>query len=136
MERTTLSNQLIMSNQNQLALPRAERIKREICKLLQWTEMQFCEDQHQNGIAYLYWYLPCDELARYQMERSKLYWAWFKNQWTIHDESLLYFKNACRKMSVSEARNLYNEVHCPRILAKEVKPNSVVLSSIKIKYTV
>ena len=99
--------------------------------MLNWTEMQFAEYQYQNGIAYLMWYLPCDEWARQQLERSKLYWNWFKNQWVLHDESLLSFKLSLSECDHNTLMRLYDDLHCPRALAVEVKPNRVVLDSIK-----
>lgn len=110
---------------------RADVLKKHVCKMLNWTEMQFAEYQYQNGIAYLMWYLPCDDWARQQLERSKLYWSWFKNQWTLHDESLLSFQISLTECSHRTLMQLYDDLHCPRALAVDVKPNRVVLDSIK-----
>ena len=110
----------------------AASIKEQIMKLLHWDEMQYCEYQYTNGIAYLYWYLPCDEDARKQLEGSKLYWNWFKNQWTIHDEALLTY-TAFINTDIKLRRESYQCFHCPRALAAEVKPNDIVLNEIKTK---
>jgi len=112
---------------------KADSLKMEICLLLNWTEMQYCELQYQNGIAYLMWYLPCDEHAREKLLRSRLFWNWFKNQWTVHDESLLSYRMAVRECTVIALTELYVSLHCPRAMVMEVKPNDVVLSEIKTK---
>ena len=108
----------------------ADRLKQQICKLLQWDEMQYAEFQYQNGIAYLMWYLPCDEYAREQLLRSRLYWSWFKNQWNADDMLVLEVARD-NDMPLQVAREIYTEIHCPRVLACEIKPNAIVLSSLK-----
>jgi len=110
---------------------RAKACRLKICVLLGWTEMQYFERQLENGIAYLYWYLPCDERARRKLERSRLYWNWFKNQWALHDESLLSFNRSLKEISVLDVLDLFDALHDPQALAVDTKPNSVVLNSIK-----
>lgn len=104
--------------------------KKAICQLLLWDELKYAEYQYQAGLSYLYWYLPCDEAARKQLERSKLYWNWFKMVWTEHDYA--YCTSAgIEKISKRERLRIYNDLHCPRSLAVECKPNNAVLSDIK-----
>lgn len=110
---------------------RADDCKKQICLLLGWTDMQHAEYLYQHGISYLYWYLPTDAYGRDQLERSKLYWNWFKYQWMIHDEGLLTFKRSLSECSQEEVFTAYKNLHCPHAMAAEVKPNSVVLSEIK-----
>lgn len=127
-----------MDNQTQAQVQKqkADSLKMEICLLLNWTDQQYCEYQYENGIAYLMWYLPCDDYARHQLERSRLYWNWFKYQWMLHDESLLSYKVSVRECSVKTLLPLYQNLHCPRALAVEIKPNSVVLADIKTNASV
>ena len=108
----------------------ADRLKQQICKLLQWDEMQYAEFQYQNGIAYLMWYLPCDEYAREQLLRSRLYWNWFKNQWN-NDDYVFNTTSGIGLVSINQRLIIYEDLHNPQALAIEVKPNSIVLSSIK-----
>lgn len=108
----------------------ADRLKAQVCTLLLWDEMQYAQFQYQTGIAYLMWYLPCDEDSRQQLERSKLYWNWFKNQWN-NDDFVYNTTSGIGLMTLKQRRMIYHELHCPRVLAVEVKPNNVVLSSIK-----
>ena len=110
----------------------ADKLKATICRLLKRTELEYCEYQYQTGLSYLQWYLPTDEYARYQLERSQLFWAWFKNQWAAHD-----FEFAkCEGIEVTGVVlrcHMYASLHCPIALAKEVKPNNTVLNEIKTK---
>lgn len=107
-----------------------DRLKKRICKQLQWDEMQYAEFQYKTGIAYLHWYLPCDDYGRKQLERSKLYWSWFKVQWNEHD-MLFLETDGLDSISSKVIAGMYEFLHCPRALAIDVKPNSVVLAEIK-----
>lgn len=122
-----------MENQaRQTAQQKADFLKKEICLLLNWTEMQFADYQYKCGIAYLYWYLPCDEWARQQLERSKLYWNWFKILWTSHD-ALLVADQLFSACDCAKRLKDYEWMHDPRSLVNEYKPNSLVLQSLQVK---
>lgn len=110
---------------------RADFLKHTVSDLLGWTEFEYCEYQYQMGIAYLMWYLPCDERSRRKLERSRMYWNWYKNQWAIYDESLLTYKLSLNQCPIPHMREVYRDLHCPHKMAVEVKPNDVVLNSIK-----
>ena len=110
----------------------ADRLKSRVCKLLQWDDMQYAEYQYKTGIAYLHWYLPCDDYGRNELERSKLFWNWFKMQWGEHDYAFLE-QEGIKNISPSICFGMYAHLHCPRAMAKEIKPNSVVLAEIKAK---
>ena len=109
---------------------KADLLKKEICLLLNWTEMQYAEYQYKHGLAYLLWYLPCDEARRYALERSKLYWNWFKNHWVLYDESLLSYKLSLRQCPADNLLAVYAELHCPKALAVDIKINKVILDSL------
>ena len=107
------------------------QLKLEVCLLLNWEIMDYCQLQYDCGRAYLYWYLPCDEQARNVLERSKTYWGWWRQQWAIHDESFLSHKQVIQETPIRRLAELYRELHDPRALAVEMKPNSVVLEELK-----
>ena len=106
------------------------RLKARVCSLLRWTETEFAEYQYRTGLAYLYWYLPTNDQARSALERSRIYWNWFKCMWNAYDMS---FTDAERidEIPLTLLRELYENLHCPRALAYDVKPNAVVLGEIK-----
>lgn len=108
----------------------AEQQKHSICQLLKWNTMQYAEYQYAIGLQYLYWYLPCDDNARFQLERSKLFWNWFKSQWAAHDTAFIDC-DQIERHGHDLLLSMYAALHCPRTLAKEVKPNSTVLDTIK-----
>jgi hypothetical protein len=115
---------------------KANLLKREICLLLNWMEMEYAEYQYRNGLAYLMCYLPCDAESRYKLERSKMYWSWFKNHWMLYDESLLTYRTSLRQCPVENLLDVYDELHCPKALAVDVKINRVILESIKNTVTI
>jgi hypothetical protein len=85
--------------------------------------------QYKYGLAYLMWYLPCDDANRRRLEGSKIFWQWYKFQWEVQDEALLLHEPFATH-SFSRRRKLYKSLHCPRAMAVEVKPNSVVLQEL------
>lgn len=101
--------------------------------MLGWDDMDYAEYQFKMGIAYLMWYLPCDENMRQRLSYSKQFWNWFKHVWNVHDESWLTYTYSLKEMHVQMRWALYEELHNPRVLAVEEKPNRVVLDSIKTK---
>ncbi len=111
----------------------AASLKQEACHLLQWEEQQYCDYQYQMGIAYLMWYLPCDEDGRRQLECSRLYWNWWKHTWSMYDDSFFSFKIGLKKCSLQTRRTAYKKLHCPRTMAVEIRPNDVVLAELKTK---
>lgn len=109
----------------------ADQIKAQVCELLGWDEMDYAEYQFKIGIAYLMWYVPVDEELRRKLSYSRLFWNWFKHMWTVHDDSWLCYTHSLNTMHVQMRWALYEELHNPRVLAVEEKPNRVVLESIK-----
>jgi hypothetical protein len=110
----------------------AKRLKFKICLLLEWSLMEYAEYQQQTGISYLYWYLPCDDLGRDQLERSKLYWNWYKTQWQGFDMAFVEQPDLDH-IGLTIKREMYKSLHCPHAMAAEIKPNNVVLSELKKK---
>jgi len=115
----------------QLFQQKADHVKNEICLLLNWTDMDYAQTQYEIGLQYLALYLPSDCRLRKQLECSRLFWNWFKNQWAIHDYELLNDATFLNQPVIDRLGD-YKYLHCPKELVLEVKPNNVVLSSIKI----
>lgn len=104
------------------------QVKMEICKALHWNEMQYAQMQYHNGLAYLHWLLMGDDEGRDQLERSGMFWNWFKHQWYIHDVEFLHAGLEGQPLDVK--LDWYNDIHNPRALAAEVRPNRIVLDQI------
>lgn len=102
-----------------------EALKRSVCELLNWTEMQYAEFVYHEGLAYLKAYLPGDAHAAGILERSPIFWAWWKNHWQNRDAAFL---KHCRERAINFKTELYNSLHDGAELADSIYPNSVVLN--------
>lgn len=109
-----------------------EKLKLRVCSLLQWSQMEYAEFQYTTGISYLYWYLPTNEIGRYKLERSRLYWNWYKCMWNAYDIAFCESEHI-EQVPLKLLRELYINMHCPRALAIDVKPSAVVLCEITQK---
>lgn len=61
-------------------------IQAQIIELLGWSEMHYCEFKYEQGLEYLYEYVKSDA---YKLEGNRIFWNWWKNQWTNRDMELL-----------------------------------------------
>lgn len=111
----------------------AEQMKQQVCQLLDWDEMQYAEFQYTSGLSYLMWLFPVDEHARDCLQRSKVFWNWYKHTWSMYDESYLTYRLSLKENSAAKRTIIYKDLHCPRTMAVEVKPNSVVIAEINKK---
>lgn len=106
-----------------------DNIIASICNLVKCSEDEYAEVMYKNGLAYLQWYLPCDQHAKKQLERSKLYWNWFKKQYRECDKAYIQSPGIALE-TLKERRRLYRELHDPKALVIDLKPNRIVLAEI------
>lgn len=99
-------------------------MKQKITQLLGWTEMEYSECIYQTGLDYLQTYIPGDAHGITALERSRIFWNWWKNHWQQRDEQFL--ANIC-PANYPSAHKLYVWWHDPKRLAKRIYPNAVVL---------
>jgi hypothetical protein len=130
LQKLTMQTKLTQQQQYQ---QKADALKWQICQLLSWSHDDYCNYQYKCGLSYLAWYAPANETLRRQLEGSKLFWNWFKNVWTVYDESLLSFTTGLQECSQQTRRSTYETLHCPRTMAVEEKPFKAVLDSVQTK---
>jgi hypothetical protein len=104
----------------------ALNVRAGIMRLLKWDEQQYGEFQYDQGITYLQHYLKQDSHAADMLTRSRIFWNWWKNNWSNRDIALLQGA-ACTQVSTDAARLIYAELHDGCTLAAEIYPNGVVL---------
>lgn len=104
-------------------------MKAVVIKLLQWTELEYAQFQYESGLAYLRHYIPTDKWGQDMLQRSKLFWNWWKNQWLLREEGFYYMENEVQmdKISTDNLRRLYCHLHDAATLASEIYPNRTVL---------
>lgn len=106
-----------------------ESLKRTVCKWLQWDEMQYATFQYECGLAYLRHYINQDPWGQDMLQRSRLFWNWWKNQWSSRDASFCdqETEEGVRALGVDNLRRLYLHLHDAAHLASEIYPGRTVL---------
>ncbi len=117
----------------------ASRLKATVGQMLRWTEMDFSKFQYEQGIAYLKAYtsppIPLsgregeeiNEWAVSALERSRLYWNWWKNHWVNRDEAFIEFTNNTAH-DLETRRDIYSDMHDGKTLAASIYPNGIILN--------
>lgn len=100
-------------------------MKQEVLELLGWDELEYGQFIYDTGLEYLPAYIPGNAAAIAALERSRIFWAWWKNHWRQRDEEFLAKVNRCE--SPEAIRFYYGWKHNPKRLATKFTPNSVVL---------
>ena len=100
-------------------------MKRKIMQLLCWTELEYAQFQYESGLKYLRTYIPGDEAGIYALERSRIFWSWWKNHWAQRDAQ--YVANINEANSVARMREYYIWFNDPEYLIKTIYPNAIVL---------
>lgn len=102
--------------------------KPAVMALLDIDDMEYNLIQYEQGVNYLHTYLKGDEWGIGVMERSAIFWAWWKNHWANRDEQFLGINHNSPVHTVAEARKLYAQFNKGSMLAQNIHPNSVVLN--------
>jgi hypothetical protein len=100
-------------------------LRARVCFLLRWNELQYGRLQYNAGLAYLIAYLK-DEYYAEQVSKSKRFWSWWKNHWTLRDEAFTEHVES-KGISVTTLEDLYLELHNGVRLTESIHPNAVVL---------
>lgn len=115
-------------NSRAMAQKLEHSVKNAILALLQINEIRFHEIQYEQGCAYLKMYLNNDEYSVAVMERSKIFWTWWRNHWMNRDETFLSLHKKHPIKRVEFIRQLYAQYNKGTMLAKSIHPNAVVLN--------
>lgn len=109
---------------------KASMLKKCICKLLDWDELQYGYYMMNAGRNYLIYYTNNDEVIIGQMERSRLFWNWWKNHWLLRDEAFFFDnENQLQQLSLQNIQLLYQHTHDALLLSREIYPSGVVLGN-------
>jgi phosphoribosylanthranilate isomerase len=103
----------------------------KVLAFLDWTEEQLFNFIHTTGCSYLQHYIPTDPAGIDELIESKAFWAWWKNHWFSRDKQFCI--NAVHQLSINHKRFLYESLHNPEQLSKEIYPNSIVLGRSYVK---
>ncbi|RTL47230.1 MAG: hypothetical protein EKK39_14775 [Sphingobacteriales bacterium] len=112
--------------QNHIIAQKAKRLQRRVCELLGWDAMQYAEFIYNSGRNYLLYYTNGDTFMTDQIERSRIFWSWWKNHWVLRDEAFVHNE----QIGYLHRQNLlllYLQTHDARILATEIRPSGLLL---------
>lgn len=106
-----------------------QSLKETVCAWLHWDEMEYSTFQYESGLAYLRHYIPQDKWGQDMLQRSRLFWNWWKNQWSHRDASFCDGETEAHlnKITVKNLRRLYYHMHDAAALASEIYPGRTVL---------
>ena len=97
---------------------------KRIIKMLGWSELEYATFINETGMQYLELYIPADRQGIYMLNRSRIFWNWWKNQWAIRDEIYLAIVN---DFSPRNWELLYRQEHSADVLTNSIFPSAVVL---------
>ena len=110
----------------------ADDCKSKVCRLLGWTELEYCNFQYECGLLYLSIYLKNDQWGVDLIHRCRTFWSWWKNHWVIRDkEFFVYMADPeidgyfCPAMCI----HFYKLLHDAQDLAQDIYPNGAVLQN-------
>lgn len=108
-------------------------LKLAICKTLGWDEGQYATLQYNMGLQYLCLYYADHFPTIDMMQRSALYWNWWKNKWAQRDEHFMDRFNSLptwQPYSVSSRVSDYYAMNDARELVHNIRPAQVILHAI------
>ena len=110
----------------------------QVMDLLEWDTLTYTMFKYECGLMYLTAYLKGDKDAIDQMQRSAIYWGW----WKLHRmEREREFLDNCRKghchprpfrqwvKGVHGRRANYKIIHNPDMLSQAMEPRGIVLEN-------
>ena len=107
---------------------KAQALKQGIEQLLGWSQFEYGNFQYECGLAYLRHYITHDQWGQDMLQRSRLFWNWWKNQWAFRDEAFLAeHAEGLNKVRMETRITMYKYVHDAAMLASEIYPNRTVL---------
>lgn len=102
-----------------------EQLQQQVCRMLHITDLEYANRQFEAGCAYLDAYIPNDPDGAAQLQRSAVYWAWWRNHWSMRDEQ--FCTGHVQSLSLQLRQELYEQLHNPQLLAQELRPNGIIL---------
>jgi len=112
--------------QNNIVSQKAAFLKKRVCQLLGWEELQYAEFMYNSGRNYLLYYTNGDTFFTEQIERSKIFWNWWKNHWVLRDEAFITNENI-NYLHEQNILLMYIHTHDARVLASEIRPSGLLL---------
>jgi hypothetical protein len=104
----------------------AIRCEQHVMNLLDWSLEDYTWFKYETGLRYLNYYTKNCQ-AIYMLERSQIFWSWWKNHWTIREEEWLLGFDKLQTISPRIRLRDYRAQHNAGGLAQEIFPNAKIL---------
>ena len=109
-------------------------IAKAIQQALGITELDYHTMVMNYGYDWLAGYFGNDDKMISRVASSKMFWAWWKNQWNIRNDKFVYETNLMELSNFSRLerimlKSLYLDAHSPFQL--NIRPNVLVMAEIK-----
>jgi hypothetical protein len=96
--------------------------------VLDWSELEYGTFQYECGLAYLRHYITHDKWGQDMLQRSQMFWNWWKNQWATRDQAFIAeHGEGLKKERTETAQTFYRYLHDPATLASEIYPGRLVM---------
>lgn len=99
--------------------------RRQVMSLLRWNETQYADYQYRQGTAYLQSYISNDPQGIDMLVASRIFWAWWRNQWMIRDRQFLDSKVS--RLNHITTLSIYLNLHNADALVSHIYPSGAVL---------
>lgn len=106
----------------------AARCMNRVMWLLKWDELTYCWYKYEQGLRYLQLVVQ-DDAAVAEMERSPVYWGWWKNHWTIREEGFLSDIVKLEQQGFELCETVYKGLHRAELLAGELSAESAGMAT-------
>lgn len=97
-----------------------------IIQMLRWTELEYATFINETGLQYLEAYIPGDRAGIDALNRSRIFWNWWKNHWAIRDKQFLDRVDFLGDKT-GRIDHLYFAFHEVNMLLCTVFPNAIIL---------
>lgn len=120
-----------MHNHKHLIDAKNERVKGGIIALLGWDEEQYLSFKMRCGRNFLQQYMPNYPELIDEVNESRLFWAWWINQWLIRDEALL-MQCGFAADKIENRVVYYKWLHSPQNLLNVLVVDSIIFENTSI----
>lgn len=131
-----MENTLKYKSQAEQRVIASKCFKTTVIDLVGITDEEYNTMQFEGGIDFLTHYISEGkeetlEAWRRELSYSRVFWAWWRNQWLLRDEMLLTGGLVSKQLLYDKKTllPLYLEINNAERLANEIHPNRVILDA-------
>lgn len=103
----------------------AANLQEQVIELLRWTEMEYNTFQFESGLAFVESYISRDSPYGQVLLQSRVFWAWWKNQWALRNE--IFVRDVDRISKRWCIEDWYKTMNSGKALACHTHPNRRVI---------